>query len=187
MDEIDFYVQEILNWKIFIYPTDTVLGIGGDATNPEVVQKIFEIKQREPKPFLVMAPSFDWIYSTCTLSVQNKKSLEEKLPGPFSFVLKMKQDINKKNTICPEVTNWGQTLGVRIPDCWFAELVARAGIPFISTSVNFAWEAPALKISDIPKDIKQSVDYVINSTSWLSNVSSTVIDITGTTEKILRA
>jgi len=60
-----FFIQEAKSGKIFIYPTDTVYGIGGIYTS-EMVNKIFAIKKRdEKKMFSIIAPSFDWIDKHC--------------------------------------------------------------------------------------------------------------------------
>ena len=61
----DFIVSEMKAGKIFIYPTDTVYGIGCDSTNDTAVAKIHEIKRRENKPLLVIIPNINWIEEHC--------------------------------------------------------------------------------------------------------------------------
>ena len=85
----DFY-KRIKSGKIFIYPTDTIYGLGCDATNAEAVKKIREIKERTKSPFSVIAPSKKWIKENCEIT---KKRALWKLPGKYTIIFKLK---NKK-------------------------------------------------------------------------------------------
>lgn len=81
LDNIDFYISEMTAGKIFIYPTDTLFGIGCDATNAAAVEKIFNIKQRQAnKSLLFIVPSLQWIADNCTLNLSAKKEMLTKLP-----------------------------------------------------------------------------------------------------------
>jgi len=82
----DEMIQRIFNNEIFIYPTDTIYGIGCNALDELAVQKIRLIKGRDDKPFSVIAPSFDWIYENCDVDVDLKKYL----PWPYTIILKKK-------------------------------------------------------------------------------------------------
>ena len=73
--------------KIFIYPTDTIYGIGCDAENEFLVDKISEIKKRDIKPFSVIAPSVEWILENCETT---KEEIEKFLPGAYTLILKKK-------------------------------------------------------------------------------------------------
>lgn len=177
----NFYIDEIKNGRIFIYPTDTLFGIGVDATNKDGVEKIFKIKNREAKPMLVIAPSWQWLKTNCALTKENYSILKQKLPGAFSFIVKLKN----KTAICERVNNGQDSLGIRIPDCWFTKLIQQAKVPFITTSVNLSGQASALRISEIPEKILEQVDYVIDDETPLSGKASTIIDLRGA-EKVLR-
>lgn len=174
-----FYIKEIKKGKIFIYPTDTIYGIGCDATNPKAIIKIRRIKNRETKPFSVIAPSKEWIKENCENNKVTNKWLKE-LPGPYTLILKLK---NKK-AIAQRTNNNGETLGVRIPANWFANLIAEINIPFITTSVNITGESPITSLQDLKEEIKKEVDYFIDD-GKLSNPPSTVVNLIGE-EKILR-
>lgn len=158
--------QEILNGKIFIYPTDTIYGIGCNALNKDSVDKIRQIKRRDNKPFSVIAPSFEWIEEVCEF----RSDLSQYLPGPFTVILTKKE---------ADFLNWvsdKETLGIRIPDYDFTRQVQLAGVPFITTSVNFSGQTPALNIAGIPKEILDQVDYVIDE-GELNGKPSTIINI----------
>ena len=144
--------RAVLSGKIFIYPTDTIYGLGCDATNKESVDKIREIKKRDNKPFSVIAPSFEWIEENCLVDTD----LSKYLPGPYTIILK------KKN---PSFLIWvsnTDSIGVRVPDNSFCKKIQKTGVPFITTSVNLAGEPFATKISEIKEEIKNKVDFIID-------------------------
>ncbi|MDD5254223.1 MAG: L-threonylcarbamoyladenylate synthase [Candidatus Nanoarchaeia archaeon] len=170
-------IKSIIEGKIFVYPTDTIYGIGCDALNEDSVNKIREIKDRFDKPFSVIAPNKPWIYNNFKV---NKRYIE-RLPGPFTFILK----VIKKNLVAKSVNFNLDTLGVRIPDNEFTKLVQEAGIPFITTSVNIKNKKPITSIDKIPRKIAKEIDIVIDA-GELKNNPSTIIDLTGKIAKILR-
>lgn len=158
--------DDILIGKIFIYPTDTIYGIGCDATNIKSVEKIRGIKKRDLKPFSVIAPSFDWIKDNFIVDFDVKKYL----PGPYTLLLK-KKDINFLKHISEN-----DRVGVRIPKNDFCFSVQVAGVPFVTTSVNVSGEPFAKNISDINKDILDSVDCVVDVGELNGNPSTLIID-----------
>ncbi len=184
MEQVDFYAEEMKAGKIFIYPTDTLFGIGCDATNKDAIAKIFDIKKRDSrKSLLFIAPSLQWIADNCSLNILAKKQMLEKLPGPFSFIVNLKN----KDAVADNLSQHGDTVWVRIPSGWFNGVVSYLGKPFVSTSVNVSGEPPATKISEIDIEILQQVDYVVSSDGdVLSGHGSTVIDVTWDEPIILR-
>ena len=156
--------KEILAGKIFIYPTDTIYGIGCNALDEEAVEKIREIKCRDNKPFSIIAPSMEWIKENLIVNVE----IEKYLPGPYTIILK------KKN---PKFLSWvssTETLGIRIPKHPFCFQIQEAQVPFITTSVNKSGEIPSNKISEIKKEILNKTDYIIDA-GELSGKPSTLI------------
>lgn len=183
LENIDFYINEIKLWKIFIYPTDTLLWIWCNTQIKSSVERVYEIKKRVNKPLLVIIPSINWIKSNCDISSKNFEKIKQKLPWPYSFIVKLFD----KNIISPLINGWWETVWIRIPNNWFSEIIAKSWTTFITTSVNFSWENPATKIKDIPKEILESVDYVIEDDENLSWKSSTLIDLSWDEEIVLRA
>lgn len=182
----DFLIEEINEGKIFIYPTDTVYGIGCQADNDTAIKKIFEIKQRENKPLLIIAPNKQWIFDNCEINIKQTKEIETKLPGPISFILKLKKSAIENKIISNELLCGKTTIGIRIPDCKFTSLISKLNKPFITTSVNISGELSALKIDDIPKKILNKVDYIIESKENMTGKSSSIFDLTGYQIKQLR-
>lgn len=162
------FIEDIKNGAIFIYPTDTIYGLGCDATNLESVSLIKKIKYREKdKPMSVIAPSIEWIKENL---IVDDALLEKYLPGPYTLILK------KKNPEFLKEVSSNDSLGVRIPDCEFTKLVEKSQRPFITTSVNFAGEPFAIKISDIPKDILDMVDIIIGVGVLDGRPSTLIVD-----------
>lgn len=153
IDRKEEIISAIKAGKIFIYPTDTIYGLGCEATNEESVRKIREIKKRDQKPFSVIGPSKKWIRENCLVTDESKLNL---IPGPYTLILKL---INT-GVVSGSVSE-GKTLGVRIPDNWFSDIVANAGVPFVTTSVNVSGEKHMEKLDDVPKEVLDKVDYCV--------------------------
>ncbi|MCR4261045.1 MAG: L-threonylcarbamoyladenylate synthase [Candidatus Colwellbacteria bacterium] len=146
-------LSAIKEGKIFIYPTDTIYGLGTNALLEDSVVKIREIKKRDSKPFSVIAPSKEWILENCKLEIEN---LEKYLPGPYTLIVETREGV-----VAPSVNPNGNTLGVRIPKHWFTDVVGEAGVPFVTTSVNIAGDKSMEKLEDVLKEILDQVDYVV--------------------------
>jgi len=148
---------EIMAGKIFVYPTDTIYGIGCNALIGESVRRIREIKQRDEKPFSVIAPSKDWIRKKCFVDEKVEKWLG-KLPGAYTLILELRENGAVSEEVC---VGW-EGLGVRLPDNWFASVIGEVGLPFVTTSVNLSGEKPCSEIGEIDKEILDKIDYVID-------------------------
>ncbi len=151
-------IESIISGKIFIYPTDTIYGIGCNALDSGAVAKIRQIKQRDSKPFSVIVPSEKWIRDNCNIGDSVEGHLG-KLPGPYTLFLKLKEESAVASDINP--LNNNATVGVRIPAHWFTDLVVEAGIPFVTTSVNLSGEPHMTSLDNLDETIKNSVDFII--------------------------
>lgn len=147
------YSEKIKEGKLFIYPTDTIYGIGCDATNVLAVNSIKELKGRDAdKPLSVIAPSLEWIKNYLIVDC----NLEDYFPGPYTLILK-KQDPEFLKHVAS-----GDSLGVRIPACEFTQQIKLAKVPFITTSVNLSGKPFAISIKEINGEILNKVDIVID-------------------------
>lgn len=179
-DNFDFFVNEIASGKVFVYPTDTIYGIGCNARIHDSVLSILEAKQRSSKPMSVIAPNLEWVEANCRVN-NFIRSYLKKLPGPYTFVLLLKN----KSAVDSSVNNNLDSLGIRMIDSWFQDLVSKSMCPFVTTSVNISSLDPITKISDIPSSMECFIDYAVDDGA-LSNPSSSVIDLTEETKKVLR-
>lgn len=168
MNKNEQLIQQIKGGKIFIYPTDTIYGIGCNALNKKATEKIKEIKGRNRnKPLSIIAPSIQWIKENC---ITDNINLNKYLPGPYTLILKKKDD-NFLSHISS--TN---SLGIRIPDNDFTNQVQQAGVPFITTSVNLSGEKPITKTSELKPEIKCKVDTIIDAGELNGNPSILIIN-----------
>lgn len=158
--------KELSSGAVFIYPTDTIYGIGCDATNESAVNRIRELKQRDSKPFSVIVPSKDWIRENCVILDKAAEWLK-KLPGAYTFILPL-----RKQAVSKSVSE--KNIGVRIPAHWISEFVAGYGRPVVTTSVNLSGRPSASSLLEFEKF---SVDFVIFEGDKLGK-PSTVVDLT---------
>jgi len=166
--EIDYsaIIKEIKKGSIFIYPTDTIYGLGCNALNKKAVARIKKLKGRDSKkPLSIIAPSKKWISENC---IVDKRLLAKYLPGKYTLIVK------KKNKNFLKHVSATETIGVRIPKHGFVELIQNAGVPFITTSVNLSGEKPATNVDKIDKKILNKVDVIIDD-GILNGRPSTII------------
>jgi len=162
-------IQEyIRKGKILIYPTDTIYGIGADATNSESVRGIRKLKKSN-KPFSVIASKI-WIRKNCVISKEVNKYLK-KLPGPYTLILKLK---NKK-AVSKETKLGADKIGIRIPKHKFTSEILKAKKPFVSTSVNETGKSFATSVKNLPKKFKSSI---IIDVGKLKGTPSKIYDLT---------
>ena len=88
LKEKEKYFELFKKGKVFIYPTDTIYGLGCDALNKEAVRKIIEIKERNNKPMSVIAPNKEWIKENCTIEKKANKWMK-KLPGKYTLIVNL--------------------------------------------------------------------------------------------------
>ena len=157
--------KDILAGKIFVYPTDTIYGLGCNALNKKAVKKLKELKKRdENKPLSVIAPSFAWIEENCIIDT----NLHHYLPGQYTVILK-----KKERNFLPWISK-SDEIGIRIPDHLITKDIQRANVPFITTSVNISGEKPIIHISEIPPQIKNTIDIIVDG-GMLNGKPSTII------------
>ncbi|MCK5282225.1 MAG: threonylcarbamoyl-AMP synthase [Nanoarchaeota archaeon] len=152
-DDILINIEE---GHIFIHPTDTIYGIGCDATNKDAVRKIRDVKDRHESPFSVIAPSKEWIFENCHVNEKAKEWID-KLPGGYTLIFKLKN----KDCIAANVNFDFDSLGVRIPDHWFSEEVSKIGKPVVTTSANKSGENFMTSLNNLNSDIQKYIDFII--------------------------
>jgi L-threonylcarbamoyladenylate synthase len=157
---------------VFIHPTDTIYGIGCDATNKEAVKKIRDLKDRHESPFSVIAPDKEWILKNCHINGHGKDWIN-KLPGPYTLILKLKN----KDCVAANVNFNFETLGVRIPEHWIASAVEKHGKPVVTTSANKSGEDFMTSIDDLHESIKDRIDFIVYEEEKHGR-PSTIVDLT---------
>ncbi len=156
--EVHNAFEVIKNGGIILYPTDTVWGIGCDATSNEAVKKIYELKQREEsKSMIVLMNSDRMMYNVFKEIPEVAWEIIEVSDKPTTLILD-----NPRN-VAPNVVAPDNTLGVRLvkePFCY--KLMERMKKPLVSTSANIAGMPTPNSFKEIDHHILDGVDYVVN-------------------------
>ncbi|MES2487012.1 MAG: L-threonylcarbamoyladenylate synthase [Bacteroidota bacterium] len=143
---------------IILYPTDTVWGIGCDATNPDAVKKIYDLKQRmESKSMIVLMNSDRMLYQVFNNIPETAFQILDLAENPTTIILDNPRNV-APNLIAPD-----KTLGVRLvkePFCF--KLMERMKKPLVSTSANISGMPTPTKFKEIDHHILDGVDYVVN-------------------------
>ncbi len=178
MDDVDSsVVEDIRNGCIFVYPTDTIYGIGCNALLDDAVRKVFCAKRRDESMALsVIAPSFEWICEYCDVDMD---VVRKYLPGPYTLIVR-KKDAGFLKLVCAGKG----ALGVRIIEHPIMKYFEMAGVPFVTTSVNVSGDAPVCDVSGISDEILRFVDVVIDE-GVIQGKASTIVDLCEGTEKVV--
>lgn len=143
---------------LILYPTDTVWGIGCDATNEEAVAKIYALKRSENKhAMLVLCHSAEQIVRYVDRAPGIAFEVMELATSPLTLILPGAVGV------APNLIPEERTLGVRVPDHEFCRLLLRRfGRPIVSTSANISGEKSPKGLADVATAIVEGVDYVVN-------------------------
>ena len=143
---------------IILYPTDTVWGLGCDATNAAAVERIYRLKRSEnKKSMLVLCASADRAVRYVSRAPAIAFGVMELATKPLTLILPGAAGI-AENLIPDE-----GTLGVRVPDHAFCQLLLR-GLkrPIVSTSANISGCATPAGLDEVAREIIDGVDFVVN-------------------------
>jgi L-threonylcarbamoyladenylate synthase len=168
-------IDSIKNGSVFIYPTDTVYGLGCNAENRESVKRIRKIKCTD-HPFSVIAPSKKWIGEH--LDICHHEYMK-RLPGRYTLIFR-----KKRKDFLEECTD-SPMLGVRIPDHPFTKIVKKAAVPFVTTSANISGQPTIISVKSLPTNFTENVDIVIDG-GTLGGKASRVVDLSGRNPLVLR-
>lgn len=155
-NEKEYFLLKIGQGAIFIYPTDTIYGIGCNAKDPVALKKLRKIKKREEMPFSVIAPDKEWIKKNCSIGYSDEMWLN-KLPGPLTLIMKLKNKDAVNELVAPRM----DTLGVRIPNHWISKFVKELERPIVTTSANVKRGNFMTSLDDLDMEIKEAVDFII--------------------------
>lgn len=156
--DIEACLRVLESGGLILYPTDTIWGIGCDATNVAAVEKIFALKKRiETKALIVL--------------IADERSLLQYVASPHIEVFDYIQGVSKPTTIIYEnaiglasnLLAEDGSVGIRIcADEFCKHLIKRFRKPIVSTSANVSGFPPPKVFSDIDIAVKEGVDYVVH-------------------------
>lgn len=156
--EVDEAVCVLREGGIILYPTDTVWGLGCDATNAEAVDRIYRLKRSEnKKSMLVLCASADMVVRYVNRAPGIAFEVMEMATSPLTLILPGATGV-AANLIPDE-----GTLGIRVPDHEFCRRMLRAlQRPVVSTSANISGEVTPTGLQEVSREIIDGVDFVVN-------------------------
>lgn len=186
-DALSFTLEALKSDKIFVYPTDTIYGFGGDARSDKVIHDLYELKARpDDMPVSMLVRDLAMLSRYAQISPKALKLVETFLPGALTLVLPAKEmDLPQK------LFSLQGYLGFRIPDHEFCKrLSGNFDAPIITTSVNTSGQPAINSISEIDSQFGKKLELLIADPELdgiMEPKGSTVIMITINDElKILR-
>lgn len=156
-EEIKTCLDILLSGGIILYPTDTVWGIGCDASNADAVQKIYALKKRDDTKSMLCLVSDERMLEAHVNKVPYiGMDIIAYATRPTTLILDNPKGV-AKNLIAAD-----NSLGIRVVDDEFCrKLIRRLGKPLVSTSANISGTATPKGFHDIQQEIKNGVDYVV--------------------------
>lgn len=156
--EVDEAVRILREGGVILYPTDTVWGLGCDATNADAVERIYRLKKSEnKKSMLVLCASPDMVVRYVDRAPGIAFEVMEMATSPLTLILPGAVGV-AANLIPDE-----GTLGVRVPDHEFCRrMLAALRRPVVSTSANVSGEATPARLQEVTQQIIDGVDFVVN-------------------------
>ena len=158
---------------VILYPTDTIWGLGCDATNPDAVQRIFDIKHRpDSKSLVLLAADLDmvarYIKTIPNIAIDlvevNDKPMTLIYPGAIcgKKPAEGEKAASDKSLLAWNTVAEDGSVGIRIPMMEFCTAMCRKlARPVVSTSANISGEPSPKVFADIPQEIVSAVDYVV--------------------------
>jgi L-threonylcarbamoyladenylate synthase len=165
------------------FPTETVYGLGADATNPRAVQRIFEAKGRPATNPLIVHAHDEVMARRCVSDWPARASVlaERFWPGPLTIVLP------RSDWIAPNVAAGLTTIGVRVPANSVARaLIREAGGPIAAPSANRSTGISPTQARHVMKHLADRIDLVLDAGPTRVGIESTVVDAGGDRARILR-
>lgn len=167
-------VKVLREGGVILYPTDTIWGIGCDATNPEAVAKVYGIKKRpDSKSLVLLADSLDMVGRYVREIPDIAIQLVEVNDRPMTIIYpdaicgkapaEGSKAVADRHFLAYNTVAEDGSVGIRVPMNEFCRnLCYKLGRPVVSTSANLSGEASPERYADIPQEIISAVDYVVD-------------------------
>ena len=155
-EEVERTVSFLKAGKTILYPTDTIWGVGCDATNSKACERVYAAKHRpQNKSLIVLVDSAerlkDYVVNVPIIAYDLIKGARSPLSIIYSEGKNLARNISSDKTVC-----------IRVVEHEFCqEVIRRLGRPITSTSANLSGQPTALTYNDISEAMKQSVDYTV--------------------------
>jgi L-threonylcarbamoyladenylate synthase len=153
-----------------VYPTETVYGLGADATDPDAVERVFELKGRSrEKPLSLGVPSVDAALDYTRPTEREERFMRRFLPGPVTVVVERRPSL-------PDILTAGrERVGVRVPDHETALSLLERAPPLTATSANRSGSPSVTRVADLDTRIREGAAVVVDG-GETPGTESTVVD-----------
>lgn len=168
---------------VILYPTDTVWGLGCDATDEVAVSKIYKIKNRqESKSLIILVSSIEMLQQYVKVPQKAIEILQNSVK-PTSIIY------NNPTGLAANVIAKDNTVAIRIVEHDFCrKMIQQFGKPIVSTSANISGNPTPTSFSEIQKTILEAADYIVNLQRETNTTkSSTILRIIGDEIEVIRA
>ncbi len=175
-------VQVLKRGGVAVLPTDTVYGITCAISHPEAIERIYSLKDLDPKKplALLMADMQEVGQYTRSLDTPTYRLLKRVLPGPYTFIFQASPEVPKI------MLRKRKTIGIRIPDNPIAlAILAAVGEPLLSTSIRDVADAYVNDPVEIEERYEGRIDVVVDG-GPLAPTPSTVVDFSGQVPELVR-
>ena len=183
-ESIEKAKEEVLSGGVVGMPTETVYGLAAVGTDSQAVKKIFEIKGRPSDNPLIAHVHKDYDVNKLVY-VDNDYALElmrEFTPGPLTLVFR------SKGVVCKEAVCGGETLAIRIPSHEGCQKLLKAvDLPLVAPSANLSKHTSPVTAEHVYNDLNGKINLILDGGKCLGGIESTVLDVTGSIPRILRA
>lgn len=180
---IDYAAYLLRQGCLVAFPTETVYGLGADASNPDAVRRIFQAKGRPADhPLIVHIPSIDSLNDWALTVPDAAQQLAARFwPGPLALIL------NKKSEVPLVVTGGQNTVGLRMPDHPVALRLLRAfGGGIAAPSANRFCRISPTQAAHVSEELGDAVDLILDGGACQVGVESTIVDLSGNRPMLLR-
>ena len=168
---------------VIAFPTETFYGLAADARNEAAIKKIFQVKGREEgNPILLLVAGRSWLSGLVEeVNPQAERLMEKFWPGPLTLVFRASSNVSPLLT-----ANTGK-IGIRVPGLASAQALTRAlGRPITGTSANLSGRPGTMTAEEVIQRLGEKLDAVLDGGKTAGGLGSTVLDVSGSSLRILR-
>jgi len=168
---------------VLLYPTDTIYGLGCDASNAGAVERVFKVKRRPEKNRALVLVSGKKMLAELVEEIPDAalRLMETFWPGALTIIFRAKVDLHAS------ITGNDRKVGIRVPDNRFClKLLNACGVPVVSTSANISGRPYTEEPATLRKLFLKDVDLMIDAGMLRGALPSTVVDVTESHPVIVR-
>jgi L-threonylcarbamoyladenylate synthase len=168
--DVESAAEAVREGGAVVYPTETVYGLGADATDAVAVERVFDLKRRSrEKPLSLAVPDVASALAHTRPSEHAERFMREFLPGPVTVV------VARRETLPDALTAGRDRVGVRVPDHDLALELLRAVSPITATSANVSGSPSVTDLADLGERVREGAAAIVDG-GTTPGTESTVVD-----------